>query len=283
MAYFSNGDGETQDDTGILVSDGTALTQIARVGNTAPDGSGVYSFLYPPAITDAGLIAFSARTTSDNEHSEQRALFLSDGATLKQIVRQGDAIPHGNGSFSGFTLGPVPNDAGEVAFLSGIEGGNRDIPWDGGIFVGDGESIAQIARVGDAPPDGVGAFSEFSVPQLNNAGQVAFSARIVGVGDLPLGDKGVYLFDGQLGLIQAARVGDALLGSTIVDLGFDGPFVSIGEDKEVLNNRGQLTYLFILADGRQGIAVWSIPEPSSLALLALGGLPCIARRRRHGR
>ena len=36
-----------------------------------------------------------------------------------------------------------------------------------------------------------------------------------------------------------------------------------------MNDLGQVAYVFRLADGRSGIAVWQIPEPTTTILLAL--------------
>ena len=59
------------------------------------------------------------------------------------------------------------------------------------------------------------------------------------------------------------------------------PFFSLGfirrDEGSGLNNLGQVAYAYTLADGRQGVAVWTpIPEPgvvmTGLALLSLAAL-----------
>lgn len=48
-----------------------------------------------------------------------------------------------------------------------------------------------------------------------------------------------------------------------------------------LNDFGQVVYQFSLADGRSGIALYTIPEPASLTLLALGFAALSRRHRRE--
>jgi hypothetical protein len=85
-----------------------------------------------------------------------------------------------------------------------------------------------------------------------------------------------------MGLLTVARAGDAYLGSTIVGLAFnEGEPVT--HEGSGLNDRGEVAYRFTLEDGRQGIAVSIVPEPSSQTLVALGCLAMLSRRRRLGR
>jgi|GEM_PF-6317187 len=35
-----------------------------------------------------------------------------------------------------------------------------------------------------------------------------------------------------------------------------------------------VAFIFELADGNRGIVIWTVPEPSTAALLALAGLTC---------
>jgi hypothetical protein len=86
------------------------------------------------------------------------------------------------------------------------------------VFLGDGASLAKVAREGDADPDGVGSFADFEA------------------------------------------------------------------DPMALNDAGQVGYFFELADGREGIALWKVPEPGGISMLVAGILLLIAlprtRRRR---
>lgn len=103
-------------------------------------------------------------------------------ASQTQVVAlTGDPAPDGNGSFSSFGFGAALNDAGQAAFrgeLTGTTGGSAD---DVGLFRGDEvNSPVQIAREGQAAPDGNGTFSDFGIPLLNETGKVAFGGTLVG-------------------------------------------------------------------------------------------------------
>jgi hypothetical protein len=268
---------------GIFLGGGVSgLTQIIATGQSAPDGNGTLSSrAYPPAINNAGQTAFFTGVGSTSGGSlDNQGLFRSDGvANLTQIVRKGDTAPDGNGTFSGFGLLPALNDVGQAAFianLTGTSGGSTD---DRGIYRGDGlTGPMQFAREGQAAPGGNGRLSIFLAPALNDAGQAAFLASLTGTNGGFSDDRGIFFHDDTLGLIEVTREGDALLGSTITNLGFSGSLTSNGDERSGLNELGQVAYRFELADGNSGIAIWTIPEPSTAVLLALAGLTLLRRR-----
>jgi hypothetical protein len=49
----------------------------------------------------------------------------------------------------------------------------------------------------------------------------------------------------------------------------------------VFNEVGQIAFKFSLDDGRQCLAIWTVPKPTSLALQGLGGLLLLRRRPSH--
>lgn len=116
---------------------------------------------------------------------------------------------------------------------------------------------------------------QFDTPlEINNAGQMVFSARLVGS---KIG-KGIFFYDDNLGLLNVIQEGDSFLGSAISRYNFSGDTTSGGE-RSGFNDLGQLAFQFVLADGRSGIAVWSpVPEPASVRMLALGGVVLLSRR-----
>ena len=344
-AFFGSLAGTTgggSDNEGLFRGDGTTLTQIVRRGQAAPDGNGSFSFFGSPALNDAGQVAFNGSLTgTSGGFNDDSGIFRGDGTTLTQVARAGQAAPDGNGSFSDF-FSPVLNDVGQAAFvgfLTGTSGGFSD---DLGFFRGDGTTLTQIVRRGQAAPDGNGSFSDFFSPALNDAGQVAFNGELTGtggggsdnlgifrgdgttltqvardgqaaptsdgtlegvllnlffapalndlgqlafLGDIDLQDGGstsdefgLFFYDDLLGLTSVARTGDAFDGSTIIDLSFSSGFNQQDEGSG-LNNLGQVAYSYTLADGREGVAVWAVPEPVS-AIGGLGMLSLVALRRR---
>ncbi|QEG37116.1 DUF7453 family protein [Bythopirellula goksoeyrii] len=260
--------GGDSDDSGIFRSDSQSLTEIARKGQNAPDGNGTFllfsSSIAPPAINDAGQVAFLSFLDSTSGGTiDDRGIFLGDGSTIVQMVREGESAPNGNGIFSDFQF-PSLNNMGQVAFHSDLNDTTGGLSDDSGIFRSDGASLVQIAREGQPVPKGTGNFLSFTDPAINEAGQMVFYASYSSFG------RGIFFYDDSLGLIPLAQVDDEFLGSTIRQVGFA---------QKGFNNHGQVAYTFNLADGRSGIALWSIPEPSSVVLLLLGGTLLLHCRR----
>jgi hypothetical protein len=150
-----------------------------------------------------------------------------------------------------------------------------------GVFRNDGTANMQLARSGETAPDGNGRFSSFSWnPQINDAGQVAFSASLIDTVGGTSDGMGIFFFDETHGVLQIARTGDSLLGSTIADFGIGGVLTNVAMNKAGVP---RIAYRFNLADGRGGIAVWSlVPEPGGVWLVAMAvvGLARWRQRRR---
>ncbi|MEM7809619.1 MAG: choice-of-anchor tandem repeat NxxGxxAF-containing protein [Planctomycetota bacterium] len=251
-------------DSGVFVGDGVGdPIQIARAGQIAPDSVGSFlGFDSNLAINDQGEVAFFAVVAGTGLGTDiVRGIFKGDEQSgLVRIARQGQIAPDGNGALSALD-NPVLNNAGQTAFrgsLVGTLGGSTD---NGGIFVGDGDTLFQIAREGQSAPasDGSveGVFSFVSNPALNDLGQVAAYAEIDTQDGDSTGEQTVLFYDPNLGLRSVARTGDRLDGSTITDLLFSaGTFTS--KEGSGLNNLGQVAYAYTLADGRRGVAIATI-------------------------
>jgi hypothetical protein len=269
--YFSDlGTGFIENE-GVYLGDGANLHQFNRRGESAPDGDGNFYDFQGLSLNHSGQVAYRGILTNT---SNNQGIFRSDGSGTKQIARAGQAAPDGNGTFA-FTAGAVINDSGQVVFqgwMAGATGGAET-----GLFRGDGSSLLQIVRQGQAAPDDIGVIDTISgYAHVNSDGQVAFTASLTGGG----GSEGVFLYDDTLGLIQVARLGDSLLGSTLIEINFP---TSLTESTQLsaLNDLGQLAYHFSLADGREGIALWSIPEPGTAAVMGLLLTGVAARRQRR--
>ena len=131
-----------------------------------------------------------------------------------------------------------------IANLADASDGARN-----GIFQHDGSTITQLFRTGDLAPDGNSVFTSIGGPiHLNNAGQFFFSASLDNAPD------STFFFDNEHGLFQVGQIGAPFLGAAVVQQHIGG-----------LNELGQVAYSFRLDDGRRGIAVWSVPEPSGFA------------------
>ena len=261
----------------------TDLVQIARTGQPAPDGNGVFDSFNIPALNDRGQAAYFASLTDTASPSADDTGIFRDAGNIgaTQIVRAGQAAPDGNGTFSRLGVFSL-NDDGQVAFLADLTGTTAGADDDSGIFRGDGNpksDLTQIARAGQRAPDGSGTFLSFERLAFNDAGQAAFVASLTGTAAGSAEDNGLFFFDDQFGLLTVAREGDVLLNSTITSLDISGTALVNG--RSALNSLGQIAYRFTLANGDAGIALFTVPEPSSALLLALAGFATLSRRRRH--
>ena len=85
---------------------------------------------------------------------------------------------------------------------------------------------------------------------------------------IPTADRSTimaYFFhDDTLGLLTVIREGDSFLDSTI-RLNF-GEMIREAE-KSGLNDRGEVAFAYTLVNGEQGVAIWTVPEPSAAWLL----------------
>lgn len=243
--------GGTSDDSGIFRG-GVETVQIVREGQAAPDGVGVFSDLFSsgstPVINNLGQVAFYARLTGLGAPiNENEGIFRGAGGAVTQIARKGQAAPDGNGTFSSF-FSPSLNNAGQAAFtgfFTGTSGGSND---DEGIFRGSGGAITQIARKGQAAPDGNGTFVALNSPAINDVGQTAFHGFLTGTSGGLSDRHGIYTGDG-IELFQVIRLGDSLGGSTVSDLFFSS--------SKGLNNMGQVAYRAQLANGSQSVNLWT--------------------------
>lgn len=282
--------GGLENDRGIWRGDADSLVEIAREGDAAPDGIGTLGFFSSVrntihVLNDVGQVAFDALFNNTSGGStDDSGLLRGDGDTLVLIAREGQLAPDGNGLLgNSLRSNPALNNAGQVAFQAGFTGTSGGLLDDAGILRGDGTTLLQIARGGEAAPDGNGVFIDFGPPAINDAGQIAFEASF---GDTDGSDdrEGILFYDDSLGLLQVARVGDSFLGSTISRVFFassDPPFGwGLGDEQSGFNESGvpRVAYHFTLADGREGVAIWTLPEPATWLLLLLAS-PLFLRRR----
>jgi hypothetical protein len=275
-------------DTAVLLYRGANDTVLlAREDQASPVGSFVYDNFDEPVVNDQAAVAFKADLRLPLSTNTASGVFVSanNGGAVSAVAAEGGTAPDGNGSYDLFSPDVAINDAGQVAFkalLAATAGGSSGTSADNiGLFIGDGTgSVEQVVRRGQAAPDGNGVFSNPDDPALNDAGQAAFIAPLTNTLGGATDDNGLFFYDPSLGLIQVVREGDAMLGSTVTELAFNNGAGGRGEERSGLNNAGQVAYSFELADGTEGVAIWTVPEPSSLAALGVAGLLLSSRRRR---
>lgn len=249
--------------TGIYRGDGSSLIAIALVGQTSPGDGAVFQTFHAPSINDAGEVAFG----SSPNRSFNDGIYTSNGTVLRRVARSGDAWPDGVGTLA--VLGdPAINNLGETAFTVST-GANSP----GGVLLADAAGLHQVVRRGQLVPGGGATFSTFETDvALNNAGQVLFEGTASGTGL-----AGLFLGNRNGAIIEVARAGQPLLGSTISELAFSPSVRREGSGLRGLNAAGQVAYYFRLADGRDGVALWSVPEPSAVVLVICLAIAAVRR------
>jgi hypothetical protein len=228
--------GGSSDDTGVYRGDGGPIVQVAREGETSPDGNGTFSGVGSSRINLAGEVAFFAelRETAGGD-SDDAGIYRGDGGSITQIARKGQTAPDGSGAISFFTdVGPL-NDAGQVALAAVLDSTGAS----SAIFRGDGGPLTQVAREGQAAPSGDGNLDSLPLSNLalNNAGQVAFTATMTGASG---GIVGVFRGDGGP-LTQVARAGQAAPDGNGALSSFPGSVVQ--------NNEGEIVFIASLELG----------------------------------
>ena len=145
-----------------------------------------------PRINLAGTVAFIAHPKA----GPRRLYRYPDGGAPSVLASAGDAAPGGS-TFKRFRA-PSINNAGDVAFISDLQGGE-------GVYVASGGGgIVKVARDGDAAPGGDVFDQFFNAARVNSDGDVAFVAQ------LDTGATGVFRWQRSSATVTAvARAGDA--------------------------------------------------------------------------
>jgi hypothetical protein len=162
------------------------------------------------------------------------------------VVTNGTPAPDGIGAFTPLlmSMGASLNDAGQASFWDELNGEGVGTANSIGIFRGSSiGTLTQIVRGAQAAPDGTNSFDNNSfdlsgVPVLNHAGQVAFTAALVGPGIGTTNHSGIFRGDGTAGSLtqivregQPAPDGNGLFGDA-------GSFLSPAS----FNNSGQVAF-----------------------------------------
>jgi hypothetical protein len=258
---------------GIFIGTPGSFQPVALTGSPAPDGGNYSSFASFPGINNSGQVVLLSSLTGG---SSNEGIFAGSLGSMQTVALQGTPAPSG-GNYSTLNT-PIINSSGQVAFRSLLTGGSSSK----GIFEGAPGALKTVALAGDGAPDG-GNFSDFVVAlESNGFGQLAFTANLTGPGVDSTNDIGLYCGDPG-DLTKIVREGD------IVDvdpgLAVDNRTVSKiliyggsgGQDGEGLsiNDKGLLVYQLTFTDGSSGIftsLISSVPEPSTLFLLAMGAI-----------
>lgn len=277
---------------------------VAREGNSAPSIAGVnYANFEPPVLNGTGQTAFIASLTGVGVDSSNRVGIFSETVGLpgspNLVAREGDPAP---GTASGVNYGgrrPLSdmtlNDAGDIAFRASLTGPGVDLTNDRAIYsdaVGTPGSLGLVARTGDpAPGTTLGVnYSFLFTPSLNDVGQLAFFADLIGTGVDSTNDTGIWATDTNGVLSLIVREGDSLNVNNdplINDLRIVS---SLSAVSTAFNDRGQLAFSATFTDGSSGVFIANtagratfVPEPTTVSMLMIISLGlALVRTSRRG-
>jgi hypothetical protein len=184
---------------GIYLFNGTERTRVADLTTMTPDGTGTFTSLSPPLLSESN-VAFVGRGGAGQE-----GIYLFNGTTLIRIADRTTTIPGGSGTFTSFSFPAL--SGGNVAFR-GLGGAGQQ-----GIYLFSRNELIRVADLTTVTPAGNGTFTGFEDPLLSGA-NVAFRASGGS------GKQGIYLFSGT----KLLRIVDLTI--PIPDFG-SGTFTSV--------------------------------------------------------
>lgn len=265
---------------GLFLVDGNSVVEYPVYGSPVPGGDGAITRIHDPWLNDQQSVAFVGTLTEAASGSGYReGIFKVTGTELFELVRTGDPAPNGSGNFRSFGI-PQLNAREQV--LTRATFTEEVSPTNSGLVLADETGVFSVARAGTMVPDGSAFYTSVRHAALNDLGQVVFEAS---VGSNPVNGStdGIFLYeDGDTRTLVST--GTPFSGSTITSLNLystsDTDESYLSPSRRTLNNLGQVAYRFTLADGREGIAVWSVPEVPASYLAIVAALGIVAMRPR---
>jgi len=291
-------------DDALWLTKGSGLTLVAREGDLAPDtGGGAYGSFQYPQLSDSGEFVFSSEVTfpdiAPRGIERDWVLFMTENGTPEPVAFADTPAPGAEDKVLGLFLWPrinAQNDLVFGAYLNDPDGeGDTDRGFiDQGLWIrrGGSEDIEPIAITGATAPETDGArFADFVSPVIGPTGDVIFRANLINEGDVTFDNSsGIWAHlapeegRGVGQTIKIVRKGDAFeVGPgdvRIIDfVDFEGANVEANEPSQAFNGMGQLGVRISFTDGSGGIFLFDVPTPGSAALLAMGGLLAMRRKR----
>lgn len=238
---------------GIYRWSGGMNSLVANLSTVQPGGSGAFTTLSDAAIDGSRVAFFGSR----NVGGLRAGLYVSNGGTLSTAADTTTTVPGGSGTFEAFG---APSLTGQTVVFTALDGvGNK------GIYSSTGGVVNLLYNGNSLVPGGTGTFTDFSDEVSVDGSNIAF------FGVDSAGVAGLFAeIDGQL--IKVIDSNTMLDGHAIVAL-------SLGLSTNQLSGN-QVAFFASLVNGPFGVYTATIvPEPSALALVAVGGLLWRVRRR----
>ncbi len=231
--------------SGIFVESETAGRRVALAGDVAPGtGGGTYTFFVgtPALINNAGDVVFTSNLSGG---TTPRGIFIESGGSISAFALVGDTAPGTGGGVYASLSGISLNNAGEVAFVAAVSGGNVSA----GVFRDSlsGAAVA-VALQGDAAPGIVGGFFDaFIGSRISDSGDISFQADV----DPPVGGTEAYYIFGDGGSTLIAADGDSAPGTS----GGTYDFFNVGPPST--NEAGDAVFLMPIAGGIGGDGIFA--------------------------
>ncbi len=254
-------DNDFNNEQGIWKLDpNSSATLIVKTGDTAPGSSDAFLSLGRPEIDNSGKIVFWASLLNQGE---VEGLYLYNGDNVATLADSGTGIDifGTNRIFSGF-MDPVVNSNGDLAVLATETAGNlQTILYRAANGVW--SIIAQSRMQSPGTPLGV-YYQAFSLPRINDSGQVAFHATLTGTGDAisDTTDSGIWATDSNGALSLVSREGNTFE----VKPGFPATVSSTAIGG--FNAAGQLALNYSFTNGAEAIGIVQVEEvlPPAISL-----------------
>lgn len=266
---------DSTNSSGIWSENSGTLGLVARAGDHAPGTSNGVNFSFFSSgnmnFNDTGQAAFQAGLAGTGINSTNNSGIWSEGSgSLALMARTGSPAPGtpSGVNFISFTNSTELNNSGKIAFAANLVGtGVVSGTNSQGIWSDASGSLSLVVRAGDhAPgtPIGVSFGTQFNFwdPVLNDAGQIAFIARVTGAGVDSTNSDGIWSgSSGSFGLV--ARAGDHAPGAAL------GTNFSFFLNSHVLNSAGQVALLADLTNGKEGL--WATDRSGVLQYIMCEG------------
>lgn len=252
-----------ENQSGIWAERSDALTLIARRGNQATPGLTFHN-IGEPTVNLRGQTAFLAAIVGAGVNATNNdAVWAEKDNVLAMVARAGNAAPGLGAGFAFDTFGePLLNGDSDVAFTATLQGGSVTTANNGGVWARQKGALKLVAaRAAVAPEGPAGAiFDAFDNISLNSAGQVAFSATLVGDGVTDANNRGIWAqtLGGALKLV--VREGQTLeiapgTTRTVASLAMAPGGTPEDGFGNSFNNRGLLAFAATFTDGTSGVFV----------------------------
>ena len=239
----------SSNDIGIWATNSGTLGLVARDGDQVPgEAAGVhFDSLGEPVLNDVGQLVFTIGLVGPSvDDSNNSAILFGTPGSVEIKVREGDVAPGTASStfFTGFGK-PKINALGDIVFSAALAGGEVDANNERSIWSESNGVFELLAQAGSPAPevsDNVN-FLSFGAPEINDAGQVAFEARLTGSDVNVLNEESIWLKTVGVPELVIRGGGQAPGTPAGAEFGSFGPLV--------LNSRGQLAFTANLFIPRQ--------------------------------